>query len=213
MYRRGISTKNRIITVAKELFRQKGYKDASVNEICNKSDTKLGTFTYYFPKKTDLLSTLYTEYMQKCIDYIDSHNSGFDPFKHHLYSVMLYYMNLYSDEEVVRFHKEVMEIASMNQWFHNPRLLVSEFSGGADRFEDDRTFDLYVKADNAVRRELNIDFINQPDHSPQKIKALVVDIYTINAKMFDVDLDKVIDALNDAYTFAIKNHGGNISLL
>ncbi len=202
MYKTGIETKQSIIHSAKELFYKNGYKNTSVNQICLQSGVKLGTFTYYFPKKNDLLNLLYSDYMQKCIEFVDSRKEKLSSPEHHLYIVMFYYMHLYSDEALVRFHNEVLSIGSMNMWFHNPRALISDFSGG---ISDDPVFNLYVKADNAVRREFNLNFIQDGDYTPEGVYSLVKDIYTINAKLFDIELDQLDSYLDHAFRFAKKH--------
>ena len=210
MYKTGIETKQQIIQCAKELFYENGYKNTSVSQICHASDTKLGTFTYYFPKKNDLLNYLYAEYMQKCNDFIDRSHLDLSSPEHHIYTVMFYYMRLYSDEAIVRFHQEVLSIGSMNMWFQNPRTLISDFSGTK---RDEALYSLFVNADNAVRRELNLNFIQSGKRDPESIRALMKDIYTINAKLFDIDLDELDVWLNHAFRFAKRNLKEPVSLL
>lgn len=213
MYKTGIETKQNILTAARELFHAFGLRGTSVNMICEKADVKLGTFTYYFPRKNDLLSLLYTEYMQKCADFIDAEMPDLSPAEHHLHAVTYYYCRLYSDEQTVRFHHEVLDIGSMNVWFHNPRILIAEFSGRNIRGTDEDDFALCVLADNAVRRELNLDFIRRDDHSPRAVYGLLHDIYRINARLFDVDLSYVEECLKKAYDFALAHQDAGISLL
>ena len=209
MYKTGIETKQSIIACAKELFCRSGLKNTSVSQICQKACVKLGTFTYYFPKKNDLLNYLYADYMKRCIEFVDSQNLELCAEEHHLFVVMFYYLKLYSDEAIVRFHQETLSIGSMNMWFLNPRSLISDFSGNSD----DPLFNLYVKADNAVRRELNLNFIQSEDRSPQGIYSLIKDIYTINAKFFDLDLDQLNIWLDHAFLFAKQHRREPITLL
>lgn len=213
VYRTGIETKQNIVTSAKELFYQNGYRNTSVHMICQAAHAKLGTFTYYFPKKNDLISLLYREYMQACVDYVDGKKLKVSSPEHHLIVVMLYYDHLYSDEAITRFHREVLEIASMNEWFDNPRSLIEGFSGIMAEHDDEQKYNLYVRADNAVRRELNLDFIAGEDHSPLQVKNLLHDIYTINARLFDVDFDQMEAYLKKAYRFACSNRDAEVSLL
>ena len=213
MYKTGIETRQNIINKAKKLFLKHGFKNTSVQQICQASNTKLGTFTYYFPKKNDLFSVIYSDYMQRCVEYVESKKPKLSPAKHHLYSVMLYYGNLYRNEKLVAFHKEALSIASMNAWFQDPRILISEYSGKNISKMDSAFYDLCAKADNAVRRELNLDFIASKDHSIKKIKELLESIYLINARLFGVDRDLTMQYLNDAYKFYLQNQDNNITLL
>lgn len=213
MYKTGIETKQNIIDCSKKLFHEQGYKQTSVNAICQASDTKLGTFTYYFPKKQDLLSELYPDYMQRCVDYVDAHTEGLSLARRHMYVVMLYYGNLYSDLRTVSFHQEVLQIASMNVWFHNTRVLISDYSGSNAQGMDDDIYDLCVEADNAVRRELNLEFIERGDFRPLAVKELMHRIYTINARLFGIDQKLMENDLDAAYEFLQKNRRAKISLL
>ena len=61
MYKTGIETKNTIVSSAKDLFYGHGYRNVTVHEICKLAGVKLGTFTYYFSRKNDLLCELYRE--------------------------------------------------------------------------------------------------------------------------------------------------------
>ncbi len=213
MYKTGIETRQNILNCARKLFYERGYKGTSVELICRASDTKLGTFTYYYPKKHDLLGYLYTEYMQKCIDYVESSGEKLSPARHHLYSVMLYYGNLYTDDRITSFHREVMEMGSMNVWFNNPRMLISGYSGrNYDGINDD-VYDLCVLADNAVRRELNLEFIHSKKFAIADIRELMHRIYMINARLFQVDQEQMEEDLEAAYQFLCRHQDVKIRLL
>ena len=213
MYKTGIETKIKITDTAKRLFYRQGYKGTSINQICLEADVKLGTFTYYFPKKDDLLSVLYSSYMQSCADYVNGKRPGLAPAQHHLFSVMMYYQNIYSDERIAAFHREVMEIASMNNWFHDTRRLISSYSGNDVTGLDTDFYDLCVRADNAVRRELNLDFMREGKTGREDVRALLFDIYTLNAKLFNVDKDLTYKYLDEAYDFYLSEGNGDIRLL
>lgn len=213
MYKTGIETKQNILDCARKLFYERGYKGTSVELICRASDTRPGTFTYYYPKKHDLLSYLYRDYMQKCIDYVESFGGKLSPARHHLYSVMLYYGNLYTDERITSFHREVMEMGSMNIWFNNPRMLISGYSGKNDNGMDDGIYDLCVEADNAVRRELNLEFIRKKRFSLADIRELLHRIYMINARLFLVDQKQMEEDLEAAYQFLCRHQDVKIRLL
>lgn len=213
MYKTGIETKQNILDCAKELFYKNGYKQTSVQQICHAADAKLGTFTYYFPKKQDLLSYIYTDYMQKCVDYVESNTKKLSPPRQHLYTVMMYYGKLYTDPRITSFHQEVMEIGSMNVWFHNPRVLISGYSGRATEDSDDEFYDLCVQADNAVRRELNLEFISQGKFTLSDIRELMHKIYMVNARLFQLSREQTEKDLEAAYQFLCNHQDAAIRLL
>jgi AcrR family transcriptional regulator len=55
-----MSAKQRIVTAAWELFREKGYEATTVDDIIRLSETSKGTFYYYFTGKDAMLETLST---------------------------------------------------------------------------------------------------------------------------------------------------------
>lgn len=55
------TTSERIIDCALELFKQKGFDNVTVNDICNAANITKGTFYYHFKSKDDLLGKFYTK--------------------------------------------------------------------------------------------------------------------------------------------------------
>ena len=213
VYKTGVETKQHILDSARELFYENGFKNTSVSRICEKAETMPGTFTYHYPKKSDLLKDIYSDYMHRVIVFVDSKKQFEHPAERHLHVLAVYYTHLYTDPKIMSFHKEVLQIASMNHWFHNARKLIASYSGEGNLRSDDPNFNLYVKADNAVRRELNLNFIESGDHSLGAIRKLLGEIYTINAKLFDVGLELTEHYLTEAFAFAEEVLEEDLSLL
>lgn len=65
MPRKRISTKNRIVKVAWNLFYKKGYEQTTVEDIIATSKTSKGTFYHYFKGKEALLNSLSDLFDQK----------------------------------------------------------------------------------------------------------------------------------------------------
>ena len=213
MYKAGIETKTNIVNSARELFRKRGFRDTSVHMIAERANAKLGTFTYYFPKKEDLIRYLYESYMSECRKVIDEAETDLKPAERHIYTVMLYYRNLYRDERCVSFHKEILEKASMNLYFVDPAALIREFSEEGDVEENSSFYRLVVTADNAVRRELNMSFIEEKDYSLPRIRELLRDIYSLNAKLFGIPQEHIDRYLEDAYRCLTEREDIPVSLL
>ena len=60
-----LSKKEAILTCAKELFSQKGFKDTNVPEITERVGIATGTFYLYFPSKEHLFMEIFLEENQK----------------------------------------------------------------------------------------------------------------------------------------------------
>jgi TetR/AcrR family transcriptional regulator, cholesterol catabolism regulator len=56
--RKKLAVERRIREAALELFREKGYEAATVEEIAERADVAKGTFFNYFPRKDTLLEAL-----------------------------------------------------------------------------------------------------------------------------------------------------------
>jgi TetR/AcrR family transcriptional regulator, regulator of cefoperazone and chloramphenicol sensitivity len=59
--------KERILAAAVQIFGRKGFKAATVREICNAARVNLAALNYYFGKKQDLYRTLVTDLLEHAI--------------------------------------------------------------------------------------------------------------------------------------------------
>jgi len=55
----GVRTKDRILTVACEVFAEKGYHDATVEEICKRAETNIAAVNYHFGSKDQLYAEVW----------------------------------------------------------------------------------------------------------------------------------------------------------
>ncbi len=60
----GIETRERILTIACEVFAEKGYHDAKVEEICRRAKTNIAGINYHFGSKDQL----YTQVWRRAVD-------------------------------------------------------------------------------------------------------------------------------------------------
>jgi len=59
-----LSTRDRIIEVAKERFHARGYADVGIKEICDNAKIQKGSFYHFFPSKEDLALTVIDEFAE-----------------------------------------------------------------------------------------------------------------------------------------------------
>jgi len=57
----GLRTKDRILTVACEVFAEKGYHDATVEEICRGAETNIAAVNYHFGSKDQLYAQVWRQ--------------------------------------------------------------------------------------------------------------------------------------------------------
>lgn len=76
-----ISTKDKIIEVAKELFSQKGFYETRVSDIVSKADVAQGTFYIYFKSKEDLFLELIKKLHHQLIQKLSSYKNSNQDFE------------------------------------------------------------------------------------------------------------------------------------
>ncbi|MBQ7223084.1 MAG: TetR/AcrR family transcriptional regulator [Erysipelotrichaceae bacterium] len=211
MYKTGVETKAAIVESAKKLFYSVGYRETTVKQICAESGTKLGTFTYYFKKKEDLFGQIYSSYMDKCCNYVDSLDLPLSDDQKNIYSVMLYYYNLYRDARIVSFHREALLHKYSNFVLESPREVVGSYSGTL-KVSDPR-YRLAIIADDAIRRELNLRFIDIYSSSGYDVRNLLKMIYFITARLFGSDEETLRDYIEESYEYFRSHPAKDITLL
>ena len=211
MYKVGMETRATIIKTAKALMYESGYRGVTVTKICTACNEKLGTFTYYFNKKEDLIKYLYDDYMRNCMEYVANNTENLSMAESQIFTVMLYYRNIYRDPNLVRFHKEIYENGTMVHVYSNPANVIQSFTAQYGRSK--QYYDLLVVADNAVRRELNINFIKEGRYDCDAVKKLIEDIYFVSGRLFDIKDIDVNRYINKAYQFVLEHNDCDITLL
>jgi AcrR family transcriptional regulator len=63
---RGKKTKQRLVSVGKDLFSQRGYHNITADEISHAAGVSVGTFYAYFTDKRDLFLAVLDSYLEKC---------------------------------------------------------------------------------------------------------------------------------------------------
>lgn len=212
--KKGENTKNTIINVSKKLFLIHGFDNVSLSDICKESNVKLGTLTYYFPKKSDIVKHLYNSYMNKLQEFIDKKTKDKKQSEQYIYMVIFYYYFIYTNKKICKFHYEVMSHSSMNKIFDDTSPIVKPLLEDETNKISKQDFELFVKADNAVRRELNLSFMEQvKEKNIDSIFELIKSIHIVSAKLYNFSNELLFQYLNEGKEFLLKNIKCKISLL
>ena len=70
--RQAIESKNRLVNAATDLFNERGYQDASVQDICAAAGLSVGVFYHYFASKQDALQAVLHQKTAELLHYIDT---------------------------------------------------------------------------------------------------------------------------------------------
>ena len=166
-YEKGKETRQKIITVSKELFFEKGYNKTSITEICRTANVMYGTFTYYFKTKIDLVSEIYANLLMKCFQIAKSSNpEHMDTFQMNLTANQFYYTIIFSTPEYAHFYHEVLQKMSVFDYIgrHVKRRYQSYNIHYSLNFNDEDIRDLLL-ADSGIRREFFTDMFSTYGYS------------------------------------------------
>jgi len=214
-YKVGIKTRAKIIKTAKRLFYEKGYGNVSVTEICRIAEIKLGTFTYHFKTKDQLVQHIYQEYMRKVWDYTASLLHTNDGALLHIHAISLYYFNIYNDPNIAAFHSEIYHQLSMNDILENAEILCRCFMDPNDPFiADSHIMRNLVIADNGCRRELNLKFMSShPQPRLDDVIGLIRDVYFVTGRLFCFPIQRIEGYIDDCRAFLLEHLDSNLRLI
>ena len=74
--RQAIESKNRLVAAATDLFNDRGYQDASVQDICAAAGLSVGVFYHYFASKNDALQAVLQQKTVELLHYIDTESTS-----------------------------------------------------------------------------------------------------------------------------------------
>ena len=197
-YKKGIETKERIFQSAKKMFYEYGYKAATIEKIADEAKVPIGLVNYYF-KKNDILSLVYTQFIENIRKTIDEQVSQFleNPLQKHIIFTRMFYTIMLNNARNRELYKEIF----INQ------LVQADASDlvGSDFMEIIRTFDIDITesifrrlmmAEYGARRELLLDRYDILD--PEKSKDFINFLATISVRLAGVDIKTVMTNVRKA---------------
>lgn len=210
---KGIVTEQKILQTAKELFYNKGFSDTTVKEICNQSDVKLGTFTYYFSTKEALISDIYAEYVMKIYAYIDNvRNRKMTSLEKNTIASFVYYKIIFDDDNCKKFHYDVItKLSIFTVLGKNLRRFYPNFVRELNLDIDEKEITRIFSADFGIRREFILEFVEN-DLFDSSLD-LTITIYTMMGRLLKVDEKIMKGYINNAIEFIEKNDLSHIKLL
>lgn len=120
-----ISTKDKIIDVAKELFSQKGFYETRVSDIVNKADVAQGTFYIYFKSKEDLFLELIKKLHHQLIQRLSTHKNSNKDFETTIKSIITDFLTeVYKNREIAQIF--FGQLLGINEEFR--RLYITKIS-------------------------------------------------------------------------------------
>ncbi len=109
-------TEEKILKAAEEIFHQKGFEGARMQEIADHANINKGLLHYYFKSKNKLFETIFSKAMGKMIMKVGLIMKGEQPFM----------------EKIDAFIDQYMELLMRNPYV--PRFVINELNRDPDRF-------------------------------------------------------------------------------
>ena len=107
--KKGTLTKQNIINAAKQLFYENGYNKTGIQDIADYANVKLGTITYYFKKKDDMISDIYNTFFMALYDYVsEASEKDLNLYTKYCFTLVLYYNAILSDPHNTLLYYEVL---------------------------------------------------------------------------------------------------------
>ncbi|MEG0075652.1 MAG: TetR/AcrR family transcriptional regulator [Eubacterium sp.] len=199
--RKGTLTKQNIINAAKQLFYENGYNKTGIQDIADFADVKLGTITYYFKKKDDMISDIYNTFFMELYDYVsDTSEKDLNLCTKYCYALVLYYDAILSDPKNTLLYYEVL-IRNVD---HSGRLSITKTLNRScldflNKSYNETDLEVIGLAEFGARKELFIDYY-------EREIALTKDqmnYYFIKAlfRLMDLDGDMIKNTIQQAFEF------------
>lgn len=161
------NTKNRIVAAAWELFYEQGYRETTIDDIVERSETSKGSFYHYFEGKDALLTSLsylFDEKYKELMETMDPAMHSFDKLMYLNHEVFLMIENSISLELLARMYSTQLitrgdrHLLDQNRLYY--RLLRQIVQEGQNRGElcSDRSVNEIVKAYALCERALLYDW-------------------------------------------------------
>ncbi|MDO4288527.1 MAG: TetR/AcrR family transcriptional regulator, partial [Eubacterium sp.] len=97
-------------------FYDLGYNKTRMQDIAKDSGISLGTLTYYFKKKENLVSTILKNYLERLYDFtLKNFDKSLNALELHFYASIPFYENLLTEKNTQRFYYEYSQAQSIHK--------------------------------------------------------------------------------------------------
>lgn len=210
--KKGTLTKQNIINSAKILFYEHGYNKTGIQDIADHAGVKLGTITYYYKKKDDMITDIYNVFFLALYDYVSVVSENLNLYTKYCYSLVLYYEAILNNEQNKTLYYEVL-VKNVN-----PRGR-SNISNTLNRSCLDFMNKNYIEADLEIiarseygaRKELFINFYEKDIKFTNR--GMVYFFIRNLFRLMNLDGEMIENTIQQGLEFSNKNKPENIKFL
>ncbi len=118
---KGMSSKRQILDAAKQCFFEKGYIATTIKEIADRSNTKVGSVTYYYKRKEDIIYEIYQNIITEIYFFIKIHaEKSLSTAEEFMYFNAIFFKIIFSDKRNLRVYYEFQRAKTITGFFEEP---------------------------------------------------------------------------------------------
>ncbi|MEG0377289.1 MAG: TetR/AcrR family transcriptional regulator [Eubacterium sp.] len=185
---KGLRTNEKIIAAAKRHFYEKGYEKMKIKELCDEIGVLPGTFTYYYKTKKDLLKAIYSNLYMYSYVFVGSRlTRKINSIEKNVYTTFIYFEGILKDPRTKKFHLENLRRETItNLMSENFNHVFRQFAKDNKMYIDDSALRILCMADQGMRREITVDFLEGNDES-RSVDDFITDIFIFRSRLFKID--------------------------
>ncbi|MDO4288987.1 MAG: TetR/AcrR family transcriptional regulator [Eubacterium sp.] len=210
---KGKKTRENIMNTAKTLFYHRGYNNTGIQDIAAEADVKLGTMTYYFKKKTDLVGEIFNTYFMRLYDRVGEEiGQEATLFTKYCFTQVCLFDAILKDPNNARFYYEIMQKdASRKERLY----LIKTFNRSSldffNKSYSEADLNAYAIINYGAQKELFIDYYDRelPYTAEEMVSYLVRNTFRVLA----IDKESLDNTMKQAFEFLKTSTVGEIPFL
>lgn len=210
--KKGSQTKQNIINTAKILFYEGGYNKTGIQDIADRADVKLGTITYYYKKKDDMITDIYNVFFLALYDYVSSVSENLNLYTKYCYSLVLYYEAILNDERNKTLYYEVL---AKNVNPHGRTNISNTLNRSCLDFLNknyiEADLEVIARSEYGARKELFIDFYEK--NIKFTSRAMIYFFIRNLFRLMNLDGEMIENTIQQGFEFSNKNKPEHIKFL
>ncbi|MGL4606409.1 MAG: TetR/AcrR family transcriptional regulator [Eubacteriaceae bacterium] len=210
--KKGIQTKQNIINTARELFYEHGYNKTGIQDIADRANVKLGTITYYYKKKDDMIADIYNVFFLALYDFVSTSSEHLNLYTKYCYTLVLYYEAVLNDEKNKTLYYEVL-VKDVNP---SGRLNITKTMNRScldflNKNYIEADLEVIARSEYGARKQLFIDFYEK--EIKLTTRAMIYFMIRNLFRLMNLDGEMIENTIQQAFEFSNRNKPEGIKFL
>lgn len=202
---KGKKTRENIMNTAKRLFYERGFTNTGIQDIAEDAGVKLGTMTYYFKKKNDLVGEIYNTYFMGLYNTIgDILGQESTLFTKYCFTLICFFDSILKDSKNMRFYYEILEKgASRKERLYLLKTFNRSCLDFFNKSYDNADLDVLAISNYGAQKEIFMDYYDR--ELPYTERAIVEYLVRNTFRILAIDKETLDNTMEQAFTFCDKN--------